>query len=99
MLPTPQRPTPGEVLRDLLRDRRMSQTSLAASTGLRVQHVNQIVKGRRRVTARTALLFSRALRTKPEFWLQLQAHADLAGLMNERRRHYDRGKPARTSGQ
>jgi addiction module HigA family antidote len=42
-----------------------------------LQRVNTIVKGRRAVTAETALLLARVFHTTPEFWMNLQAAVDL----------------------
>jgi addiction module HigA family antidote len=43
-----------------------------------VQRVNEIVRGKRGVTPETAWLLSEALRTTPEFWLNLQSIHDLS---------------------
>ena len=43
-----------------------------------VQRINEIVRGKRSVTPETAWLFSQALGTTPEFWLNLQTAHDLA---------------------
>ena len=40
-------------------------------------HVNEIVKGKRAITAETALRLARAIGTSPEFWLNLQMFYDL----------------------
>jgi addiction module HigA family antidote len=41
------------------------------------RRVNEIVKGRRAITADTALGLGRYFRMSPEFWLNLQSHFDL----------------------
>jgi addiction module HigA family antidote len=75
-LPPPTRP--GEVLEEeRLKPKGMSQTALAEKMGLHVQVVNGIVQGRRVVTAKTALLLAAALKTTPQFWLNLQNACDL----------------------
>jgi len=55
----------------------MTQSALAAKMGVDVQVVNGICRGRRAITARTALLLARALKTTPQFWMSLQAAVDL----------------------
>jgi antitoxin HigA-1 len=41
------------------------------------RRINEIVKGRRAITADTALRLGRYFRMAPEFWLNLQSHYDL----------------------
>lgn len=70
--------TPGEMLREeWLVPSNMTQSALAKKMGIDVQIVNGIVRGRRAITARTALLLAKALKTTPEFWMNLQAAHDL----------------------
>lgn len=80
MRPENRVPThPGEVLlEEFLRPLGISQVDFARHLGVPVQRVNEIVRGRRGVSAETAWLFSLALGTTPEFWLTLQANHDLA---------------------
>jgi addiction module HigA family antidote len=80
MLPEKRIPThPGEVLLvEFLDALGMSQVEFAAHLGIPIQRVNEIIKGKRGVTPDTAWLFSQALGTSPEFWLNLQAAHDLA---------------------
>ena len=80
MRPRHRIPThPGEVLqREFLTPMRVSQVALAVHLDIPVQRVNEIVRGRRGITAETAWLFSQAFGTTPEFWLNLQNNHDLA---------------------
>ena len=80
MIPERRIPThPGVVLRDeFLTPAGDSQTAFAARLGIPLQRVNEIVKGKRGVTADTAWRFALALGTTPEFWMNLQANRDLA---------------------
>jgi addiction module HigA family antidote len=74
----PEPTTPGEMLlEEWLTPQSMSQTALAEKMGVEVQVVNGIVRGRRAVTAQTALRLSHALGTTPEFWMNLQTSCDL----------------------
>jgi addiction module HigA family antidote len=80
MLPAKRPPThPGEVLEEeFLRPLGMTQRELAKKMGLdHVQAVNVLVRGRRAVTAHTAILLARAFDTTPEFWMNLQTSYDL----------------------
>lgn len=69
---------PGEILlEEFLAPLGVTQVAFAAHLGVPVQRVNQLVKGKRSVTAETAWLLSQALGTTPEFWMYLQAAHDL----------------------
>ncbi|MEN6641275.1 MAG: HigA family addiction module antitoxin [Armatimonadia bacterium] len=69
----PAEPThPGEVLREELAARGMTQTDLASAMGRPLQTINMIVKGRKSISAETALDLEKALPGIPaDFWLQL----------------------------
>ncbi len=73
------RPThPGEILReDFLEPMHVSVYALANSIKVPRSRVNDIVLGRRALTADTALRLARYFGTSAEFWINLQAHYDL----------------------
>lgn len=69
---------PGEVLReDFLVPLSMSVNALAKSLKVPAPRINEIVLGRRGVSADTALRLARYFNSSPEFWLNLQAAYDL----------------------
>jgi antitoxin HigA-1 len=69
---------PGEVLlEDFLEPLRVTQHRLAVSIGVPPRRINEIVHGKRRVTADTALRLSRFFGTTDRFWLNLQTRFDL----------------------
>jgi addiction module HigA family antidote len=69
---------PGEVLlEEFLKPLGLSQNRLALNIGVPPRRVNEIVLGKRRVTAETALRLARYFDTTPQFWLGLQADFDL----------------------
>ncbi len=80
MLPKNRLPThPGEVLlEEFLLPLGLSQVELAEHLEVPVQRINEIVRGKRGITPETAWLLSEALRTTPEFWLNLQTTHDLS---------------------
>ncbi len=80
MLPEHRVPThPGVILgREFLAPLGVSQVTFAAHVGVPVQRINKIVRGKRGITPQTAWLFSQALDTTPEFWINLQTAYDLA---------------------
>lgn len=70
--------SPGEVLlEEFLRPLGLSQTALAHAMHVPPRRVNEIVLGKRAVTADTALRLARALGTSERFWLGLQDDFDL----------------------
>jgi antitoxin HigA-1 len=79
MFPTHREPShPGEILsEEFLKPMKMSQMTLAAKMGVSLQRVNTLINGKRDMTAETALLLGKALKTTPEFWLNLQMACDL----------------------
>jgi addiction module HigA family antidote len=69
---------PGEVLQEeFLNPLGLSQHRLALDIGVDARRINEIVLGKRSVTANTALRLARYFETSPEFWLGLQAQYDL----------------------
>jgi addiction module HigA family antidote len=69
---------PGEVLRaEFLEPMGLSQYRVAKSTGVPPRRINEIVHGKRAVTADTALRLGRLFGTTAEFWMNLQALYDL----------------------
>lgn len=69
---------PGEVLREeFLTPMGVSQNALARAAGVSPRRINEIVLGKRRVTADTAVRLAAALGTSERFWLGLQADFDL----------------------
>jgi len=69
---------PGEILyEDLMKPLGLSQNKLAEELGVDPGRINQIVAGRRGISADTALRLARYFGTTPEFWMNLQARYDL----------------------
>jgi addiction module HigA family antidote len=75
---------PGEVLlEEFLKPMQLSQNRLALDIGVHPRRINEIVLGKRSVTADTALRLARYFGTSPQFWLGLQADYDLDVAMDE----------------
>lgn len=86
MLPKKRSPThPGEMLlREFLEPMGITQVEFARHLGWPYARLNEIVNGKRGVTAASALSFGEALKTGPEFWLNLQRDWD---LWHEQKKH------------
>lgn len=69
---------PGEILlEDFLNPMGISQNALARAINVPPRRINEIVLGKRGITADTALRLSRAFGTSEGFWMGLQADYDL----------------------
>lgn len=69
---------PGEVLQEeFLKPMGLSQNRLALDIGVPTRRINEIVLGKRRITADTALRLARYFGMSPQFWLGLQMDYDL----------------------
>jgi addiction module HigA family antidote len=69
---------PGETLReDFLKPLGLTANRLAIELQVPVTRVNDIVRGRRAITADTALRLARYFGTTPQFWMNLQANYEL----------------------
>lgn len=74
---------PGEVLlEEFLKPMQLSQNRLALDIGVHPRRINEIVLGKRGITAETALRLARYFGISPQFWLGLQADYDLDVAMD-----------------
>lgn len=82
---------PGEVLlEDFLKPMNISQYFVARSLGVPPRRINEIVHGKRAITADTALRLGRFFNMEAQFWMNLQsrydlevARQDLSGRLNQ----------------
>ena len=69
---------PGEVLlEEFLKPMKISQNQLGRSLGVSARRINEIIHGKRSITADTALRLARHFGNSPQFWLGLQMDYDL----------------------
>lgn len=69
---------PGEVLyEEFLKPMGLSQNRLALSIGVHPRRINEIVLGKRSISADTALRLARFFGMSPQFWMGLQSDYDL----------------------
>jgi addiction module HigA family antidote len=69
---------PGEILQEeFIEPLEITQYRVAKATGVPPRRINEIVHGKRAVSADTALRLAKFFGTTPEFWLNLQARFDL----------------------
>ena len=69
---------PGEILLEgFLKPLGIGQVDAARRLGISLNRLNEIVLGKRGITADTALRLARLFKTSPQFWVRLQADWDL----------------------
>src|SRR4030043_2241258 len=69
---------PGEILlKDFIKPMRLNQNRLALALGVPARRINEIVLGKRGITADTALRLARYFKMSPQFWLGLQMDYEL----------------------
>ena len=69
---------PGEMLlEEFLKPMGIGQVEASRQLGISLNRLNEIVLGKRGITADTALRLGRLLKTSPQFWMRLQADWDL----------------------
>ena len=69
---------PGEILfEEFLKPMNISQNQLGRDLGVSPRRINEIIHGKRSVTADTALRLGTYFGNSPSFWLGLQMHYDL----------------------
>jgi addiction module HigA family antidote len=88
MLLTKRKPVPVSIIlnEEFLVPLGLTQTELAERSGLPRKHVNELCRGRRSVTADTALILAKVFGNSADFWLNTQRRTDLWDAMNTPRR-------------
>jgi addiction module HigA family antidote len=82
---------PGEILREeFMKPRGLSQNALARALNVPPRRINEIVNGRRAITADTAMRLARYFGASAEMWAGLQADYDLRLVRYAKSRPIDR---------
>ena len=82
---------PGEILlEEFLNPMGISQNRLALDIGVPARRINEIVLGKRRITADTALRLGKYFGMTPQFWLGLQMDYDLDVAEDKLEKRLDR---------
>lgn len=74
---------PGEILRRELEQRGWTQQDLADIMGCSLRLVNEVVTGRRSISAETAIMLASALGTTPHHWMQMESAYQLARIQKQ----------------
>ena len=80
---------PGELLKDELRERGLSQKRLSEMTGVKASVISETISGKRAMSLNFAIALEKALSIPAEIWLNLQTQYDLdaAGIAKRHYRH------------
>ena len=82
---------PGEILaEDFMKPRGLSQNALARALNVPPRRINEIVQGKRAITADTALRLARYFGTTAELWTGWQADYDLRLVRHDKERQIER---------
>ena len=82
---------PGEVLlEEFLKPMGISQNKIARDIGVPPRRINEIVQGKRAVTADTALRLAKYFDMSESFWMGLQADFDLENVRKDLGKRLDR---------
>jgi len=82
---------PGEILlEEFLKPMGLSQNQLALSIGVPARRINEIVLGKRGISADTALRLARYFNMSPQFWMGLQMNYELAIASDKLENRLDR---------
>jgi len=85
---------PGEILlEEFLIPMQISAYRLAKETFLPQTRISEIIKGKRRITADTAIRFAKFFNTSAKFWLGLQDDYDLEEERNQKNKEFNNIKP------
>ena len=85
---------PGEILmEDFIKGFGITQSRLAVAIGVSPRRINEIVHGKRGITAGTAVRLARYFGTSAEFWMNLQMHYELRLERRALRDQLERIKP------
>lgn len=77
---------PGEILKEEIAERNITQSAFAKKIGMHQLHFSDILKGKRKINAALALKLEKELGVRAEFWLEMQIQYDLA-LEREKLHH------------
>ncbi|MDG2990846.1 HigA family addiction module antitoxin [Candidatus Synechococcus calcipolaris G9] len=82
---------PGEILKlEFLEPLGITPYKLSKDIQVSQTRISEILKGKRSITADTALRLSRYFGTSPEFWVNLQAHYDLTQAHEDNAEIYEK---------
>ena len=82
-------PLPGETIIEIMENKGITQVQLSAKTGFTKKHINEVIKGKKKISSDFAIAIANALDTDPHFLLNLQATYDIEKDKIESQYHFD----------
>ena len=70
-------PLPGETIIEIMENKGISQVQLSKKTGFTTKHINEVLKGKKKISSDFAIAVANALDTDPHFLINLQATYDI----------------------
>jgi antitoxin HigA-1 len=90
---------PGEVLlKEFLEPLKLSQSQLAKNIGVHARRINEVIHGKRGITANTALLLAKYFNIPPEFWMALQRDYELEEERHKMKKRLSKIEPLKRCG-
>lgn len=68
---------PGELIKDELKERKMTQKQLANETGIKPSVLSETINGKRSISLNVAVALERVLGIPADMWMNLQTQYDL----------------------
>lgn len=80
---------PGQMIKDELRERSMTQKQLAAETGIKTSVISETINGKRSVSLNVAVALEKALGIPADIWMNMQNQYDLdtTNIVNRSNQH------------
>ncbi len=88
---------PGEILKDELNEIGISAAELARQLRVPENRMSEVIRGRRNITADTALRLGRWFGTSAEFWMNLQKNYELRKAEQEHSKEIEEIQPRRVA--
>ena len=90
---------PGEILlKEFLEPLKLSQSQLAKHIGVHTRRINEVIHGKRGITANTALLLAKYFDISPEFWMALQRDYELEEERGKLKKRLNKIEPLKRCG-
>lgn len=83
---------PGELIADEIEYRGIKQKDLAKTTGIASTMLNEIIHGKRNITAQIAIKLEKALDIDAEYWMRLQMRYEIDSIRIKMRKDIDKSK-------
>jgi addiction module HigA family antidote len=84
-MPAKKTKTPGEILISLIQEYQLNPFSLSKEIKINYQTIQNIIKGKGRITVQTALKLGKYFGQPPAYWIDIQLNTDIAELSKDKK--------------